>query len=127
MKLQLETAARNQYLIRAHGPGRVVINETAYHASLIVTPERLIEHWPPSCFDELKRDHIDVLARLAPEVVLIGTGATLRFPAAELLQPLLGPQIGYEIMDTAAACRTYNILMSEGRKVAAALIIDDEI
>jgi uncharacterized protein len=67
--------------------------------------------------------HIESLLALAPELVLIGTGQKQKFPGASILQPLIHAQIGYEIMDTGAACRTYNVLAGEGRKIVAGLIL----
>jgi len=122
VQIQLETGD-NQNLIRAHSPGQITVNETIYHTSIIVLPNRVISDWPPQSFDQLDISHMTLLSELDSEVVLVGTGASLRFPRAELLSPLMNSRTGYEIMDTAAACRTYNILMGEGRKVAAALLI----
>jgi uncharacterized protein len=100
-----------------------VVNETVYGASLIVQPDRIIADWPPQSFAHLAEPHFRVLAGLGVEVVLIGTGAKLRFPPSALLRPLIAAGCGFEIMDTGAACRTYNILMGEGRRVAAALLM----
>ena len=122
MQIQLETGD-NLNLIRAHAPGEVTVNDTIYRASVIVLPNRIITDWPPQTLTELAASHLGELAELDSEVVLIGTGKSLRFPRAELLAPLMGSRIGFEIMDTAAACRTYNILMGEGRRVAAALMM----
>ena len=68
-------------------------------------------------------DHIGGLLASAPEIVLLGTGTRLQFPPAAVLRPLIDARVGYEIMDTGAACRTYSILMAEGRRVLAALIV----
>ena len=122
MKVQLETSG-GQNVIRAYTPGRVTINQDVYTTSLIVTPERLIADWEPRRFSELTAAHFEAIAVLNPEVVLLGTGAQLQFPAAALTRALVAAQIGFEAMDTGAACRTYNVLMSEGRRVAAALLI----
>ncbi len=92
-------------------------------ASLIVLPDRVITDWPPSGFEALSQAHFEVILEFKPEIVLLGTGATLRFPHPSLTQALIRMQVGLEVMDTAAACRTYNILVTEGRKVAAALIL----
>ena len=74
--------------------------------------------------EPLASTHLNAALALQPEVVLLGTGARLHFPPAEVLRPLIEAGIGYEIMDTSAACRTYDILMAEGRRVLAALVID---
>ena len=85
-------------------------------------PDRIVEGWAAAGFAGLDQAEMRRLVELAPELVLLGTGARQRFPAAALLGPLLDARIGFEIMDLQAACRTYNILMAEGRRVAAALL-----
>lgn len=90
--------------------------------SLIISPRHLIHDWPPMDIDGLLEEHLDALVELQPELILLGTGTQLQFPGAEILAPLHNRQIGVEVMDTAAACRTYNILMAEGRFVVAGLI-----
>lgn len=122
MKLHLTRAAGNQ-LITGYGEGWVEINEKRYQHSLIVLPNQLITDWPAADFDSLTETHFERIAQLAPELVLLGTGATHRFIHPRLGRPLLDIGVGLECMDTAAACRTYNILMAEGRHVAAALIL----
>ena len=124
MQIQLETGSQNN-LIRAHAPGQITVNDTVYRASIIVLPNRVIADWPPQQFAELAAPHFQLLGELESEVVLIGTGKRLQFPRVELLTPLIASGTGFELMDTAAACRTYNILMGEGRKVAAALMMID--
>jgi uncharacterized protein len=101
----------------------VAVNHRHYQASLIVLPERLIEAWPPRDLAGLEAGHLEVLLEIAPEIMLLGTGDRLCFPHPRLTQALTGAGIGLEVMDTPAACRTFNILASEGRKVAAALLI----
>lgn len=91
-------------------------------SSFIISPKRLIRDWPPQTMDNLLPEHLDILVDLQPELVLLGTGPRLQFPHSSLLMTLYSRQIGVEIMDTAAACRTYNILMAEGRHVVAGLI-----
>lgn len=122
MKMTLETGSAT-YIIRSYDKGQVTINMETVTRSIIVTPERLVRDWPPQEFGQLQVHHVDALAALQPEVVLLGTGAMLRFPEPSLMVPLRTNGIGVEIMDTAAACRTYNVLMAEGRNVAAALLM----
>lgn len=122
MRIHLETGG-NANLIRTYGTGQVVVNQDAYSRSVIVLPDRIIRDWPPQRFQELALSHLQILAGLDAEVILLGTGRQLHFPRAELLAPLAAAGIGWEIMDTGAACRTYNILMGEGRTVAAALLM----
>lgn len=125
MKIHLESGA-GQNLIRAYAAGRVTINEAVYTASLIVTPQRVIADWPPAGFADLVASHFEAIAALKPEVVILGTGARLQFPAPSVARALVEAGIGLEVMDTGAACRTYNILMSDGRRVAAALLMIEE-
>jgi uncharacterized protein len=120
MKLHLETGA-GLHIVRGYAPGRVTVNQTIYRASVVVLPDRILADWPPQRFDELRAEHFALIAALEPEIVVLGTGVRLQWPAAAILAPLAG--IGREVMDTAAACRTYNILMGEGRRVAAALLM----
>jgi len=123
MKLQPDTQP-DRNLITAYGVGHVEINRQRHAASLVLLPDRLVSPWAASGFDALQESDFRLIAELAPEILLIGTGARQRFPAAALLRPLIEARIGYEIMDFAAAARTYNVLMLEGRRVAAALLIE---
>ncbi len=125
MKIQLDDTG-GRYAVTAYGPGRVTVNQTVYTRSLIVSPQRLITDWAPRMLPDLASEHLAELLALAPEVVLIGTGRTLRFPHPSVLAGLASAGIGHEFMDTGAACRTYNVLMGEGRRVAAGLLIEPE-
>ncbi len=123
MKMILETGDVTAYRIKSYESGRIIINEWAIKTSAIVTPDRLLQGWPPRYFEDLERAHMEAIITLAPEIVLLGTGPQQHFPSRNIMLSLLERGIGLEIMDTPSACRTYNILMSEGRRVAAALII----
>ena len=122
MRFQLETGGQAN-LIRNYAAGCIVVNQESYTHSLIVLPQQLVADWGPQHFEALAPAHFEAVAALNPEVILLGTGQRQRFPRAELLAPLVTAGIGWEVMDTAAACRTYNILMGEGRNVAAALLM----
>jgi uncharacterized protein len=122
MKLQLENPAGTN-LIRGYAPGQLRIGETAHATSLIVNATVVIAPWRPVTALELTTADLEPLLGLAPEVVLLGTGARQLFPGAPVLRLLYEQRIGVEVMDTSAACRTYNVLVSEGRNVAAALIV----
>lgn len=122
MRFSLEIDA-NRHFIRSYGPGWVNVSEREIRQSLIVTPERVVTDWPPSTFADLEEVHFETVARLEPEIVVLGTGSRQHFPHPRLIRPLLLKGIGMEIMDTAAACRTYNVIMLEGRRVAAALLL----
>ncbi len=122
MKLHRDGASgRNQFT--GYGAGYVVVNGTRYERSLVVLPDRIVADWPATTFDALETRHVDALAALGAEVVLLGTGESLRFPRPELTRALVEARVGLEVMDVPAACRTYNILMAEERRVAAALLL----
>jgi uncharacterized protein len=125
MKIHLESGA-GLNLIRAYAPGSITINQEVYTSSLILTPQRVIADWPPVRFVDLVASHFEAVAALRPEVVILGTGARLQFPAPRVTRALVEANIGLEVMDTGAACRTYNILMSDGRRVAAALLMIED-
>lgn len=114
---------RSMYQIRAFKPGIIQINEKTFTQSLIVAPDRLIENWSPQSVAELTLEALSPIIALQPDILLIGTGAKLVFLNIELYGDLINQGIGVEIMDTGAACRTYNALSSENRNVVAALII----
>ena len=123
MKLHLaQTAGLN--IFTAYGDGFVTVNHEKYEKNLIVTPEQIHEAWTAALPDALSAEDLQPLLTLGAEVVLLGTGKRLRFPPGPLLRPFAPAGIGLEVMDLQAACRTYNILAAEGRKVAAALIFD---
>lgn len=119
---ELETDAGP--LIEAYEPGQLRIQGQHYRGSLAVTPGRVLSDWGPTGFDALEPAHFEAIAALEPQVVVLGTGDRQRFPDPALYAVLLTQGIGLEIMDTGAACRTYNILAGEGRRVVAALIND---
>ena len=104
-----------------YGAGFVLVNNVRYEANLIVMPEHVLP-WSAAGFADLHEEDFSELAAMRPEVVLLGTGESLRFPHPRLTRIFAGARIGVEVMDIQAACRTYNILMSEERKVAAALL-----
>lgn len=120
MKLHLANSdGRNA--ITGYGSGYVEINGARYEKSLVVQPTSIETAWIPGPDGDFGLDGIAFLATLEVEILLLGTGAAQRFPAPATLRPLIDAGIGFEIMDTNAACRTYNILVAEDRRVAAAL------
>lgn len=122
MKLHLTNPDGN-YLITGYDQGWVEINRQRYTNNLILLPNQIIENWDVLSFDNIQAGNFEKIAELHPEVVLLGTGATHRFIHPKLTLPLTNIGISLECMSTDAACRTYNILMSEGRNVAAALMV----
>jgi uncharacterized protein len=111
-----------QNAIARHGPEGVAVNGVEYTESVIVPWTGAVQAWHAAGFESLVADHFAKLAALKPELVIFGSGARLRFPPAAMLRPLIEAGIGVETMDTAAACRTYNVLFAEGRSVVAALL-----
>lgn len=114
-----------QFRIDAYTADSVRVGGQDYNESLIVTPEKLFPHWQPSPVKELVLQDMEEVIPLSLQVLLLGTGQTLLFPPPQLMAGLAAKGIGLEVMDTAAACRTYNILAAEGRRVGAALIIEN--
>ena len=111
-----------QNAIARHGPDGVLVNGVQHTESVIVPWTGAVEPWDAPGFEALSTAHFARLAALAPELVVFGSGARLRFPSPALLRPLIDARIGIETMDTAAACRTYNVLLADGRSVIAALL-----
>jgi uncharacterized protein len=122
MKLHL-TQADGKQLITGYSQDWISINNLVYPQSLVVLPDALLLDWAVSDFDSLSEGNFECLLAYQPEVVLLGTGSIHRFIRPHLIQQLTAANIPVECMTTDAACRTYNILMAEGRKVAAALIL----
>jgi uncharacterized protein len=122
MKLHL-TTAENHYLITGYSADFVEINKQRYVQNLIVMADKLILDWQATDFTSLTEAHFAQIIDLKPEVVLLGTGKKHQFLHPEMIQNLTKNGIPLECMTTAAACRTYNILMSEDRNVAAMLIL----
>jgi uncharacterized protein len=110
--------------ITGYGDGYVEINKTPYAHAVVLSSDGAISEWSAQSFDDLEAHHFSQLVDLKPELILIGTGKHQRFPKPELLKALISAKIGFEIMDSQAACRTYNILVGEGRQVLLALIVE---
>ena len=111
------------YVISAYGENSVSINGKLFRQSLIITRTKLNENWEVSAVELLQADHINQILAFNPELIIIGTGDKLIFPAVEVYSGIIEHGIGVDFMDTRAACRTYNILMSEGRDIVAGLIL----
>ena len=110
--------------ITAFAPGTVRINATSYTTSLLLPWRGEVLLWPCQAFEALTPAHFEQVLALQPELVIFGSGMRLRFVAPGLLRALIDQRIGVETMDTAAACRTYNVLAGEGRAVVAALLLE---
>ena len=111
------------YFITAYEDDSVTVNGKTFEQSLIISTDTLNENWEIGSIDSLQPDHIEMILQLEPELIVIGTGNRLVFPAVETYSTIIQRGIGVDFMDTGAACRTYNILMSEGRGVVAGLIL----
>jgi len=111
------------YVITAYDEDNITINGKAFANSLIITRTKLDENWNLNNIDSLQSEHIEQILILNPELIIIGTGKKLTFPNVAIYSEVIKKGIGVDFMDTQAACRTYNILMSEGRDVVAGLIL----
>jgi len=124
MKFQLETSEHN--LISHYGPGVLAVNGQSYHSNLLITQNEVLEHWCEGNIRAVTESSFEPLLSMAvdkqPEIVLLGTGDDHVFPSMELLATLKKRGLTVEVMNTRAACRTYSVLVSEYRSVAAALI-----
>jgi uncharacterized protein len=121
MKFHLSTAEGNVFT--GHGEGFIRLGVVEYRENILVMPDRIVAAWATAGFDALTEAEFAAMAALQPEVALLGTGARLRFPEPRLTRPLIEAGIGLEVMDTPAACRTFNILAAEGRRVAAGVLV----
>ena len=122
MKFHLATASGN--VVTGLGPGWVRIGAAEYRENLVLTPETIATGWAASGFDGLAEGDFAGLLPHKPDVVLFGAGPAIRFPHPRLTRALTEARVGVEVMDTPAACRTFNILAAEGRSVVAALLLE---
>jgi uncharacterized protein len=126
MKLHLNTPD-SLNSISGHGRGFVMINDTRQTTRLetaaIIMPDRLVSPWRVADPSAVNLADFTAVLELKPELVIFGSGTTFRFPDPRIMAAFSQAKIGFDVMDTPAACRTYNVLMSEGRNVAAALLI----
>ncbi len=123
MKLQADRI-EGQNAIARHGRDGVLVNGIEHRRSVIVPWTGAVAPWPVHRFEALAEAHFAELVAMAPELVIFGSGSRIRFLRPALLRPLIERRIGVETMDTAAACRTYNVLLAEGRSVVAALLFE---
>lgn len=113
-------------LVRAYSPGEVRIGEQVLRRSCLVRVDQLVTDWRPQTLGELTLADLDPILALDPEIVVLGSGSRQKFPDSQLLAKILSRGVGCEVMDTGAACRTYNVLASEDRRVVAALLLQDD-
>jgi uncharacterized protein len=124
VKLQPDRLDNSLNVIAGYTGEGITVNGELRSASVVVPWSGDVAAWPASQVEELSEEHFQAVADLSPEVVLLGTGPRIRFAHPSVLRPLIDRGIGVETMDTPAACRTYNILVSEGRSVVAVLLLD---
>lgn len=122
MKFTLEASSRVN-LIRGYSPQEIRIGNQRLNASCIVTADTVITPWEPATFADLDPKHVESILALKPELVLLGTGQRQKFPPAAIRAAFISGGVGLEVMDLGAACRTFNILVQEERRVAAALFL----
>ncbi|CAN7738538.1 Mth938-like domain-containing protein [Pseudorhodoferax sp. LjRoot39] len=125
MKLQPDKS--DVQTITALGPGWIGVQADRIAHSVVIGSRGQRDAWPCQRFEDLTAEHFAQLAEIDCEVVIFGSGERLRFPQAAWLRPLIAKRIGVETMDTAAACRTYNILAQEGRDVVVALLLEPAV
>ncbi|MEC9375502.1 MAG: Mth938-like domain-containing protein [Pseudomonadota bacterium] len=121
MKLTADHSDGNT--IRSYSNGEIRIMEQLIDTNVIITKDTILTEWKPVAFDELDLIDFRLAIELAPEIILFGTGKKQRFPSIALITKILHKGIAFEVMDTAVACQTFNVLIGEQRKVAAALIV----
>jgi uncharacterized protein len=121
MQLNLEPQ-HGSYQIRSYQPGAVIINDKTYTQSVIVSATELFD-WQPQSLSELTSEHLQVILERKPQLFILGTGEKQIFPPTATIAILINNKIGVEVMDTGAACRTFNVLIAEGRKVMAGLLL----
>ena len=126
MKLYQDNNA-NTNVVTGYGDDHVMISRVRHDGNVLVSASRVVTDWAPHAAGDLgglQAEDLAVARELGAEILIVGTGRRQRFPQPQLLRPLIESRIGFEFMDFPAACRTYNLLSSEGRKVAAALLFD---
>lgn len=121
MKFQPDAAAGTS--ISGYGAGWIAVNGERFESSIVISSSGQRFAWNCTSFDALQAQHFEQLATLNAELILFGSGERIRFPQPQWLQALYNRRIGLETMDTQAACRTFNFLAAEGRKVVAALLL----
>ena len=121
MQLNLERPDYTWYLRGADGQ-HALVNERTIERSFVIAPESLVEDWPVVDAKAMQAEDLAPMFALTPELIVLGTGPTQRFPSAAVMHACLSRGIGFEVMDNAAAARTYSVLAGEGRRVVAGFI-----
>lgn len=121
MDLSYQPPGEHHFIHSVSAEG-IRVGEQTFTQSLVISADQIRSDWPVQSFEEIQAAHFEVLFELEPDLVLLGTGANQHFPAAELMMEFHQRGVGIEIMNTAAACRTFNVLVAESRRVVAALL-----
>lgn len=124
MAMKFQREAAGEYAITAYTAESVTVAGVEHRQSVRLSHREAAMPWPAASFAEITAASVALATTVGAEIVLIGTGRALRFPKPDALRPLIDARIGYEVMDTSAACRTYNVLLGEGRQVAALLLFE---
>lgn len=122
MKFSLADPA-DGYTVHAYSRTEIVVGEQRFTSSLILAPDRVVPDWGPETHDQITASALQAILDMKPDLILLGTGENQHFPSAEIYRAASEARLGLEVMTTPAACRTYNILASEGRRVVAALLL----
>lgn len=123
MKIELDSTTTHLNRINSYEQGSILVGNKRFVSSFIITPSILIHNWPPQIFADIAPHHLDQVLEMKPELILLGTGRQQHFLETDLFMNTAKLNVGFEVMDTGAACRSYNILLQEGRNVAAALLM----
>ncbi len=123
MKLELDTDHNNEFNIHSYDLDKIVVNNTTMTDRFILFPDKIIETWRPVTPKDINLDDLSEITDKKPELLLIGSGKSLVFPSNEVIAYLQSKDIGFEAMDTGAACRCFNLLVAEKRFIAAAMFI----
>ena len=115
----------DHHFIRSVGPEGITVTDTLYTSSLVLSADELLPDWPVRSVAELTEAHFEAALEMGPEIVILGTGRKQAFPPPKVMVMFYEKGIGFEAMTTEAACRTFNVLLSENRKAVAALIVSD--
>jgi uncharacterized protein len=122
--MKLTLASRSQNFIRAYEAGEVCFADRVLRTNCLIAPEQIVADWSARSVDTLNTGDLQSIFALQPELVILGTGMRQQFPAAAIRAAFLAREIGFEVMDLGAACRTFNVLLSEDRRVVAALLLE---
>jgi uncharacterized protein len=122
--MKLTLSSRSQNYIRAYEAGEIRVADQIVRTNCVIAPEQIMTDWSARSVDTLSPADLKCIFDFKPEVVILGTGMRQQFPAAAIRAAFLAREIGFEVMDLGAACRTFNVLLSEDRRVVAALLLE---